>query len=307
MVHAGYHRRRRTQATAIAAATAGKLSVRSKDGRSRLARVVTREAGFRADLLKPRIVLLIHGYNTSEDHASAAFSAFSQELRRSHAGEAAGVLWEFHWPGDLPQGFRSKRTYSARVGDARNAGEKLADFLEDLERQQRLVIVAHSLGCRVALEAVRAIIDRGNSYTGPRLRHVALLAAAVPDALCKFEATDSYPYCLERCQEHVLHSPKDKVLRFGFPIGQRDYGEPDHAVGLDGRPFNRWSTRVNTWLDHGDYWTDPGVAIHIAKIAGARPHRPSNPWYLPSWRAERHAIRPARNVARHTLPARSQT
>ncbi len=77
------------------------------------------------------------------------------------------------------------------------------------------------------------------------------MAAAVPVLYCETTAPEfSEPF--PGSSEHVLYSRRDLILLGGFRFGQRDYGEPGHAVGRNGEPVERWSTRSNTHLRHSD-------------------------------------------------------
>ena len=122
-----------------------------------------------------------------------------------------------------------------RVGVAREAGDRLArHFLATEHTKGREVrIVAHSLGCRVALEALRIVRGMGAGYAGGRIEAVFLLAAAVPVRRC--EPTDTwYPRPWQRCAEYVLYSRDDRVLRGAFRPGEYVAdGEWGPAVGRD--------------------------------------------------------------------------
>ena len=216
-----------------------------------------------------RVVILVHGYNTSEDEARASYASFEEELARAlaHGRERRlGTVWKFFWPGDDPRAAISLSTYNVRVEEAERSAERLADFLAKRPSTLRVILVAHSLGCRVALETLRRI-QQNTAYKGALIEAVFLLAAAVPTRQC--EGVASYSVPLSSCQEHVASSRRDRVLRLAFRPGQylaangASWYERGPAVGRDGGPQNRWRRRLPTELGHTDYWSSDEVARWI--------------------------------------------
>lgn len=97
-------------------------------------------------------------------------------------------IWEVYWPGFEPRWvtllprdqdavWYSVATYSKQVPKAAAAGEQLGIYLSRLASRPSIVLVAHSLGCRVALEAFREMEEDGH---GGRVVAFCLMAAAVP-------------------------------------------------------------------------------------------------------------------------------
>lgn len=233
--------------------------------------VRVRPEGNLADLDCPRLLLLVHGFANDEQEAHASFKAFQSALAATIGFDSGllGSVWEFHWPGNRPgNGVIDVATYSARVGNAGGSGLRLAQFLEQLgqthhlKARQQLFIVAHSLGCRVALEAVQEISDNP-AYQGPTIRGVFLLAAAVPVFECL--PSGSYQPLENEAGEYVFFSRSDKALKtIVFGTGQRIFGEPGHAVGRNGLPDKRWTSSRRTGLQHDQYWGNADVADYIA-------------------------------------------
>jgi pimeloyl-ACP methyl ester carboxylesterase len=225
--------------------------------------------GSSLDYLAPRLVILIHGFQNSTEKARRSYEGFRGALRAAlWLGDenVLGSFWEFHWPGDHPSGIVSLATYSVRVPEAREAGRLLADHLATMNERQEVVLVAHSLGCRVALEAVKFV--RGNhSYRGASIRAVCLMAAAVPDILCVGEGRP-FALNLSGCTEHILFSARDRVLLLAFSVGQYLYGEKGTAVGLHGTPRGRWPRTMSTTLGHSGYWSSFHVAEYIGTALG---------------------------------------
>jgi pimeloyl-ACP methyl ester carboxylesterase len=242
-----------------------------------------------------RQIILIHGFQNSQDRARQVYAEFLGALRAAlgiHEEESLGSFWAFHWPGNHPVEAVSMLTYSVRVPVAELAGLRLGEHLERMDRRQEVVLVAHSLGCRVAMEALKYIRKKGGSYRGANLRAVCLLAAAVSSTLCR---GDRAPFAsrLEGCTEHILHSMKDRVLLLAFPIGQRIYGEKGVAVGLRGSPWGRWPRSMSTGLGHGGYWSSFHVAEYVGCVLGK-----------PSWRhlSESTLAEQASEIEEHWLP-----
>jgi esterase/lipase superfamily enzyme len=223
-----------------------------------------------------RLIVLIHGYNNTRAKARRSFEKFRGELRINawcRDEKVLGSFVGFHWPGDHWVGLISAMSFNARVQSAERAGRRLAAHLATLDRRQEVVLVAHSLGCRVALEAVERIQTR-RDYEGPRIRDVFLLAAAVPTSLCedeaKFQRSDG-------CRQHVLHSTRDRILRFAFPWGEYTAGDVEKrgpAVGFRGGPARRrWDESEPTRLTHGQYWSSFRIADHVGALLGPRHSR----------------------------------
>jgi pimeloyl-ACP methyl ester carboxylesterase len=213
--------------------------------------------------------ILIHGYQNSEEKAERSYLAFEKQLHQIPTPRAAmGSIWHFHWPSDHPSKLISIATYSVRVPQAEQSAELLVDELlkDPLKPHQTVSLIAHSLGCLVALETARRIQQAGSGWPGAKLRHVTLLAAAVPQLECTPEEEFGIP--LAGSVEHVFHSRKDKALGWKFDRGQHYVGRPGEAVGLDGRPPLRWSDSVPTTLGHSEYWSSPGVARRLSQVLG---------------------------------------
>lgn len=263
------------------------------------------------DLRNPRIVILIHGFANSERAAIKNYERFRKELRTALRGEpetGVGAFWEFHWPGDHPKRRTTLRTYPVRVPEASNAGRMLAEWLSEVTNaEQDVYLIGHSLGCRVALEAIRTMrrYQRGPAaYKGATVREVFLLAAAVPANLCSPRRI--FGSKLPQSREHVFFSGRDHVLSWLFEPGQAKYGEKGPAVGLHGDPHQlddheeRWDSRVPTSLGHSGYWKSAKVAEEICRILGIAGERS-----LPELSSAREELPPeGREVVGQQLPER---
>ncbi|MEM0922776.1 MAG: alpha/beta hydrolase [Pseudomonadota bacterium] len=227
-----------------------------------------------------RLILLIHGFNTTEAEAAEGYAAFADLIERQ-APRLAQALCPIYWPGDAAM---KGGAYPWLVARAETCGAMLASWLSaHLEhRAGEVAIVAHSLGCRLALEAMTRL-----SAEQARQIRLFLMAAAVPVGLIandhKFEAAIA-----RAASADALHSRADGVLAFWFRLGQTaapgESGLLPEAVGLNGKPGHpTWSrTAEMPGYDHGQYWAGHRMASHLAHRLGAavakpRPIRVSEP------------------------------
>jgi pimeloyl-ACP methyl ester carboxylesterase len=284
------------------------LSVRSRTPGVTVAAKVTCVGNHEAD---QRLLILIHGFNNSCDEARTSYERFDRNIHdalRFRYRSTVGSLWGFHWPGNHENRTISALTYAVRVPDAQLSGERLADYLAEKTRSdQDIVIVAHSLGCRVALHALMHMRNRVR-YQGGQVRAVFLLAAAVPVELC---SGIEVPYAvkLQGAREYVFHSTKDKALRRWFSRGEYLYsGLRATAVGRSGLPIERWTDDRPMKLGHSDYWPSPQVVKWIvlwlgAVSAGPIPERSAH--VVEDMRLWRERRRTRRQMPARSLPERN--
>jgi hypothetical protein len=209
------------------------------------------------------LVILVHGFNNHLGEAAEAYLGF-----RERQYPLAGVLppalepgfGDFFWPGDADWAWLLDKAdfliYPAAVRKAPGAGERLAMCLAEMPNLVTVDFVGHSLGCRVVLECIRALL--GGRH--PVIRRVVLMAAAVPDFMVV------PPHELARAAGAaesvvVLHSTSDTVLHFAFAPGQTAAGAGEGvlptALGRFGPPAGM-AGRVEPHrvmnAGHGDYW-----------------------------------------------------
>lgn len=215
------------------------------------------------------LIVFVHGYNVGQNSAEDVWQRTHKILReRPYAVSATSLLplLLFYWPGDLRWELLSKLNYFRKVQVAVNAGRLLADALSPIGTPDKPInvdFVGHSLGCRVVLSAAAAL----KATESVKIRHIVLMAAAVPEGLCE----DGAPYGSDFVASQtatVIYSSSDGVLRKAFPLGQwaarhlinvpdTDPGINRNAVGYQGGPATRWSgEKASCGLDHGDYWQD---------------------------------------------------
>ena len=147
-----------------------------------------------------RVLILIHGYNNDFYAARAAYTDVLDNLVRE-CGWALpyDTILEVYWPGRTFLGFW------AAVGAANGAGRRLRDLLVRLWPAS-VDIETHSLGARVALEALKTGVTPGT------VRNLILTAPAVDDE--SLGAKEDQYYQSTLCCQRVLvcYSQNDPVL-----------------------------------------------------------------------------------------------
>ena len=161
-----------------------------------------------------QVTFLIHGFNVDNQAGIQSLSKLAEELSGNIPGAIVFVLW----PGDSPIGPLS---YSFSEGEqANDTALELARFIEShVSRTIPVNFVAHSLGCRVALETTRRLhhMANGRKSVYP-VKQVCLLAAAVDDD--SLSIPSQYKPAAERAERVVvLSSVADDVLRLIYPLG----------------------------------------------------------------------------------------
>jgi hypothetical protein len=222
--------------------------------------------------------LLIHGYNNDEVQAAESF--FRMRVNIDEILSSIGVvrtireeiqkqIWEFYWPGferfalTNPKGLRRHNyemlvtapTYSLEVVKARTWVKDSLHHYLDRVNPSEVFFVAHSLGCRVALETIKALLN--SITTTVSVAGFLLMAGAVPIDLLH-EWAELGPTTRFTSKRYCLYSHRDSVLMVAFPPGQIAAGEipiygVPQAVGYWGLP-EIWNIRCNTTLGHGGYW-----------------------------------------------------
>ena len=221
-----------------------------------------------------RLVFLVHGYNVTETKAAKSFDPLADELMK-HAS-LKGKVGYFSWPGDSIDPLSSTMSYLWRVKTADECAPRFADYLMSLRtlagRKPRIVIIAHSLGCRLAIKT---------AFAAPaslrRRLTIILMAAAFPvvqvDAGLK-AAIRMLPKSV------VMYSAKDTVLNCVFNLAEnaRSAGASlwkwrwQEPVGLNGRPESGvWSERDDMHpFDHGDYWKSKIIHKRLRDLLGGQ-------------------------------------
>lgn len=213
-----------------------------------------------------RLIVLVHGFKTSRARALQGWLLFDDRFRRVSKPSAGILLCGLHWPGDHPWPFFSAPTFSMRISDAEQSGDRLARVLWNLPATE-IILVGHSLGCRAVLQSL--LVTKAEAPArAPRISHAFLMAAAVGEADCDRAGVFSRRRVGD-AKQVVFHSSRDRVLRHLFGLGTLPYnGLRGVAVGRFGAPEMRWDRREDTGLGHGEYWKSWFAAQQIAETLG---------------------------------------
>lgn len=263
------------------------------------------------------IIVLIHGYNDTEDEARGAYQAFCQ---LQAAIVRSGLDWTFgatvvevFWPGDARWGIARPAYYPWALPVADKTAALLSDIVRDLcafgHGELVLDLVAHSMGNRIALGLLSSL----QRVSGLQVRRSIHMAAAVPTWRLE-KTTDEFALGLSvetaRGEATSLYSPADAVLAYAFPVGETadlpDEGFLPVALG-----HQQW-TAGHSWVNlaqwsaypagHGDYWSGKPVNAQVtfALDLGAATPRIINAYDTPT-----AAELDERNLDTRTIPTRS--
>lgn len=226
------------------------------------------------ELHTSRLIILIHGYNNSQDEALDSYRKFLKNTGLDKAtpiGQACGFLW----PGDKAWGLFSMFSYPFELKPAKQSAALLHDFLVKQtvpgNWPLEVMIICHSLGSRVGLELVNQLVKRRSSN---KLEYRAcFMAAAVPVFMVESGGALSSAVRAVN-QSMVLYSDDDIVLHFAFPLGQTVAGEGifPRAVGRYGQPTGGvWSKRKDMGAhdyNHWHYWGHAESASSVRNFLG---------------------------------------
>ena len=230
-------------------------------------------------------IVMVHGFNNTDGEAAYAYEGFRARLIEAFgatADELNARLGDTFWAGDADWGwfdFADFGVYSRAIGHAHQAANELVKLLERMPNLVEISFIAHSLGCRVTIEAIHHLIAKGQ---GGKIRRVCLMAAAIP--MEKLEPGGDFHDTLATLasngtQVFVMHSRQDKVLHYAFSLGQQMGGPGERsarALGRDGpNPLmpgyhGTLDEMQMGGADHGDYWghSNKAIARESAKWAG---------------------------------------
>jgi pimeloyl-ACP methyl ester carboxylesterase len=217
-------------------------------------------------------IIFIHGFNNNEKEAGKSYDKIKHELKKIGVSDfEVKRICPFYWPGNVGRmglSIMSSASYPIQIGKAVRSAEMLSEFLlRRFPNSKRLVIIGHSLGCRLTLELLKQVFLR-TAGTSKLITQTILMAAAVPVNML---VNNTSPlYSAKQATGHIanIYSPNDLVLKFAFPPGQFVVDKKFvKAVGLHGEPYQYWNSGYkNVYIGHNDYWKDEDVARYIAFI-----------------------------------------
>ena len=222
------------------------------------------------------LILLVHGYNNDLEDARGSYSQFLRNLQAEwqNARLILPDVFRFYWPGDKSWGPFSFASYPLEIEPAKKSAKLLAQFVANLSGPGggliHLYLIAHSLGSRLVIELLHALAAALSPQV--KLAGVCLMAAAVP--VSKVQAGGELHEAALLTRSHILYSPGDSVLHFGFPLGETVAGDAfwPEAVGRYGRPLAQWSySKLMMYSStikygHHDYWKKGETAQPIAQF-----------------------------------------
>jgi len=225
------------------------------------------------------LLLFVHGFNVDLDRARRQYRQMHGLLYRLAWRPRSNVVY-LHWPGDHPTSRLSAVYFKRGAKLADQCVTPLIELLKDWRLQhgmpRSLTLVAHSLGCRIAVALAREVIRQN---IGVEL-HLVLMAAAIP-------TRDDQVALKGVSGRMAMYSEADDILRFVFPLGQQmvdgDWLQLPEAVGLHGNPPPAWSRRWRM-KDHGhsDYWESHPVAQHVCDAMHLTTAHPSAQRHMPA-------------------------
>src|SRR5689334_14705411 len=230
-------------------------------------------------------IVMIHGFNNTDGEAACAYDGFRKrqiEAFGERLDDLNVQLGDTFWAGDADWGwfdFADFGVYSRAIGHAHQAANELVALFNRMPHLIEIDFIAHSLGCRVAIETIHHLVTAGQAG---KIRRVCLMAAAVP--MEKLEPGGDFYGTLEALaangtQIFVMHSRQDKVLQYAYSLGQSMGGPGERsarALGRDGpNPLmpgyhGTLDEMQMGGADHGDYWghSEKPIARESAKWAG---------------------------------------
>lgn len=222
--------------------------------------------------LEPRVTVLLHGFNVNRPEGRKSLLKLAGLL--SASGGLLAVLWPGdHWSGPLGYSFEGR--------DADDTAFELCRYLHDnLRTDAEISFVAHSLGCRVAMETIKRLAAKGRGVD-----QACLMAAAIDDD--SISAPKVYKGAGSQAQRVAsLSSKKDTVLHYAYPAGDllqaflfwQDsdgqalgyHGPRKHKKSSTPVPANLLDERIrkNKKVGHGDYL--PGEQPSQKELAAAK-------------------------------------
>lgn len=213
------------------------------------------------------LVLLVHGYNNNTDAAAEAYEGFHERQQDLDSDARYGIgrtFVEVYWPGDAAWSIASFLFYMGSIEHATQTAVRLASYLaERVGTASRIDIVAHSMGCRLALELLRALAGQPSV---PHIGRIVFMASAVPTFMLEQQ---NPPRRLRPAYDRVLcegarslYSGADMVLAFAFPAGQSLAPGAEgfiptalgHALWADATVPLNLGQEENPKAGHSDYW-----------------------------------------------------
>lgn len=198
------------------------------------------------------VLVLLHGYNNDYACGRERLVRYMDLLAKQ---DYSGLMLATLWPGD---GLAKALTYPFEGRDADDTAAALFRWLTThVHASAHISFVAHSLGCRVAMNAAQRLAG-GNG--GPKVGRICLMAPAIDNDSLGRSGTSCYRDATVAADRlAVLASEEDQVLRFAYPLGDLAqtllYGE-------------RWGRALGRT---GPTERDPDIVARIEAVSKSRP------------------------------------
>lgn len=207
-------------------------------------RVVGDVPGLRSESSPNELLIFVHGWLADAKGAIGVFEEARKALRRhSYQYPVIGYSWDSD---------TTLHQWWAATGIAERNGEILADFTNHyLENNPgtNIRFVAHSLGARVALEALKDLNQREK-----QVKSVGLLGAAANTRSTSREGR--YGEAIHGACSYLdnYHKPDDSVLGWMYTLGEMEYAVGQ--IGVRGTPPDNYTDiRARQVTNHLTYFT----------------------------------------------------
>lgn len=199
------------------------------------------------------VLVLVHGYNNPYDSVLPAYEKYI-----NHTHDAYDLVIGYLWPG----GDGRSEYFSARGRVVNEIDVRLLALLTSLNAVAKNIdLYAHSMGCRLSLEA----LDLANEKL---VRNLFLTGAAVDDE--SLETGERYFGATKNVKDVVVfYSSKDSVVGNWYPLAEFDSGL-GHVGSEDPKnlPKNVTAYDVSEYIDfHSDYRNEDVIFEKIKEYA----------------------------------------
>lgn len=198
------------------------------------------------------VLLFVHGYNNTYEAALSAYTKYTEKTHEFY-GQLVGYLW--------PGGDNGLEYHSARGRAVNDLDLRLLTLLIQMKSVAKSIdIYAHSMGCRVVLEALEMA-------PGKVVRNLFLTAPAVDNET--LEIGERYYNSTLNCDRVVVfHSKEDEVLQYAYQLAEWDkalgYKGPENPEHL---PNNVVVIDASKYVDHhSDYRNEEFVFDKIQDL-----------------------------------------
>ncbi len=208
-----------------------------------------------------KVLLLVHGYNNLLDDVIRAYDKVEEKVNR-HMKSAYDQIIGYTWPGgDNRFDYFNAKTRAGAV--APRFCDNIRQLTTPANRPAALDIMTHSMGSRVALEALRHL-NRRNV-----VRNVFLMASAVDNESIE-RGYEYYTAARSVRNAIVFHSRHDHVLKVAYSLAEFDAalglnGPEDPANIIQHSPETLVVNCKNHIRKHGDYKSTDAIYKYLAR------------------------------------------